>query len=110
LEIELRKLLYWKLGSIRTLYILAALREIKGVNFMPTWLVTTSKWGSVLVLIALIITFLKSIIAFIASIMAFIGFLTGVIKILIVVAFIGLFAGVAYMIFRSFKDKRRGND
>jgi hypothetical protein len=74
---------------------------------MPIWLISTAKWGSVLALIAIVIAFFKSIIAFIASLMAFIGFLTWAIKIVIVVVFVALLVGVAYMVFKSFSSKRK---
>ena len=77
---------------------------------MPTWLITTSKWGSVFVILALIVTFLKNIIAFVGSIVAFIGFLTTAIKILIVFVFIALFIGVAFLIYKSFMEKRKSEN
>jgi uncharacterized protein YqhQ len=61
---------------------------------MPIWLKAAGKWGSVFVILALVISLLKQIIAFI-------GFLTFAIKILVVLAFIALFLGVGYAILRS---------
>ena len=88
---------------------------------MPTWLKTTGKfgggiaalaiggtlvyaaatggWGSILVLLALIIALVKQIIAFI-------GFLTFAIKAAIVLAFLALILGVALMIFRTWSKNR----
>lgn len=56
--------------------------------------------GSILVIIALIITFLKQIIAFI-------GFLTFAIKILVVLIFVALIIGVGLMVLRAFNDRRK---
>ena len=56
--------------------------------------------GSILVLIALAITFMKAIIGFV-------GFITTVFQILIVLAFVAVFAGVGYMVFRAWQDKKR---
>jgi uncharacterized membrane protein len=72
---------------------------------MPVWLKATGKWGSILVLVALVIALVKQLIAFI-------GFLTFAIKILIVLAFVALFLGVAVTIFRTWSrnQKRKGNE
>ncbi|MFN0139401.1 MAG: hypothetical protein ACKVQW_04850 [Pyrinomonadaceae bacterium] len=56
--------------------------------------------SSILVIIALVITLLKAVIGFV-------GFLALAIKILIVIVFIGVFASVAFMIFRAWQDKQR---
>lgn len=56
--------------------------------------------GSILVILALVIAFLKQIIAFI-------GFLTFAIKILVVIVFVALFIGVGLMVFRAFSDRRK---
>ena len=71
---------------------------------MPIWLRATGKWGSILVLVALVIALVKQIIAFI-------GFLTFAIKILIVLGFVALFLGVGFLIFRAWSEgrKRKGN-
>jgi hypothetical protein len=58
------------------------------------------KWGGILVLIALLISLLKTIITFI-------GFLTGAIKILIIVGFIDLVLGIALMGLEGWKEARR---
>ena len=55
--------------------------------------------GSIVVLIALAIAFLKSAIAFI-------GLLAFALKILIVVAFIAVFLGVAFLIVSGMRSKR----
>lgn len=67
---------------------------------MPVWLKATGKWGSVLVILTLIITLLKQIITFI-------GFLTAAIKILVVLVFVVLFLGVGLIIFRSWNNRRK---
>lgn len=59
--------------------------------------------GSLLVAIALLIAFLKSAIAFI-------GFITIAIKILIVIVFIAVFVGVAFLVFNGIKNSRRKSD
>jgi hypothetical protein len=56
--------------------------------------------GTILVILALIITLLKQIIAFIA-------FITGAIKLLIVLAFVILIVGVGLAVLRSFNQKRK---
>ncbi len=61
------------------------------------------KWGSILVILTLIITLLKQVIAFI-------GFLTAAIKILVVLAFVILFLGVGMMIFRSWNANRKARE
>ena len=55
--------------------------------------------GSIVVLIALVIAFLKSAIAFI-------GLLAFALKILIVVAFIAVFLGVAFLVISGMRSKR----
>jgi hypothetical protein len=92
---------------------------------MSTWLRTTGKfgagigalvlggglvyataaggWGSLLILLTLIIALVKQIIAFI-------GFLTFAIKAAIVFAFIALILSVALMIFRTWSKNRRSKE
>ncbi len=59
-----------------------------------------SVFGSLLVVIALVIALLKALIAFV-------GFVSLAIKIIIVLAFLALFAGVGFMVFRAWQDKKR---
>ena len=59
------------------------------------------KWGGIFVLIALLITLVKSLIAFV-------GFITLAIKILIVVAFIGLILGVGYLVLKGMSRGKGG--
>ena len=59
--------------------------------------------GSLLALIALIMVFLKTIIGFIA-------FLTGAIKIFIIVLFIALIVGIGLMVLKGFKETRRNRE
>lgn len=61
---------------------------------------TAGRWGGILTLIALVITFVKSLIGFV-------GFLTMAIKMLIAVAFIGVFALVGYLALKSWQERRR---
>jgi uncharacterized membrane protein len=70
---------------------------------MPVWMKAAGKWGSILVILTLIITLLKQVIAFI-------GFLTAAIKILVVLAFVILFLGVGMMIFRSWNANRKARE
>lgn len=56
--------------------------------------------GMILVILTLIITLLKQIITFIA-------FITGAIKLLIVVAFVILIISVGLVVLRSFNQKRK---
>ena len=67
---------------------------------MPLWLKATGKWGSIFVLIALVIAFVKQLIVFI-------GFLTFAIKAVIFLAFVAVFLGVGYLIFRSWKENQQ---
>lgn len=77
---------------------------LKGFNFMPIWLKATGKWGSILVLVALVITLVKQLIALVGIVMF-------AIKILIVLVFVALFLGVGILIFRAWSEsqKRKGN-
>lgn len=56
--------------------------------------------GSLLVVIALVIALLKVLIGFV-------GFLALAIKIIIVLVFVALFAGIGFMILRAWKDNRK---
>ncbi len=67
---------------------------------MPLWLKASGGLGSILVLIALIITFIKQLIAFV-------GFITFAVKILIFAVFVVIIAGVGFLIFKSINDSRR---
>ena len=67
---------------------------------MSIWLRATGVGGSILVILALIITFLKQIIAFI-------GFLTMAIKLIVILGFIALLAAVGFMILKSWNSKRK---
>ncbi len=69
---------------------------------MPVWMKAAGKWGSILVIIALVITLLKQVIAFI-------GFLTGAVKLLIILAFIAVIVGVGFLIIKGISDSRRNN-
>jgi len=67
------------------------------------YLTMTDSWGSVFVILALIIALLKQIIAFIS-------FLTAAVKFLIIFVFIALLIGVGLMVLRTFKDKKKSKD
>jgi len=70
---------------------------------MPVWMKAAGKWGSIFVIIALIITLLKNLIAFI-------GFLTLAFKVLIFLLFAAVIIGVGYLILRGISEKRRNRD
>ncbi len=70
---------------------------------MPVFLKAAGIGGSLLALIAIIILFFKSLIAFI-------GFITGAIKVLIVVLFLILIVGVGFLVFRGISNSRRAKD
>ncbi len=70
---------------------------------MSTYLWAAGKWGSVFVILALIITLLKQIIGFI-------GFLTAIIKVGIVLVFIALILGIGLMILKSWKSSGSKDD
>lgn len=70
---------------------------------MSTWMLTAGKWGSVFVILALIITLLKQIIGFI-------GFLTTIIKIGIILVFVALFLGVGLLVLKTLKSSRPRED
>lgn len=58
--------------------------------------------GGVLAVIALVITLLEVLIGFV-------GFISMAIKLLIILAFVIVFATVGYMIFRAWQDRRRSS-
>jgi uncharacterized membrane protein (DUF373 family) len=67
---------------------------------MMTMLRVAGKWGGILTLIALAIFVLRQLIIFI-------GFVTFAIKAALVLAFLGLLLGVAYLIFKSWSDRKK---
>jgi hypothetical protein len=67
---------------------------------MPVWMKAAGKWGGIFVVIALLISLLKTIISFIA-------FLTGAIKLLIILAFVTMLIAIGYMVFKGFAEARR---
>ncbi|MDQ6785470.1 MAG: hypothetical protein M3033_01435 [Acidobacteriota bacterium] len=70
---------------------------------MPIWLKATGKWGSVFVILALIVTLLKQIIAFV-------GFLTMAIKFLVILAFIAVIVGVGFAVLRGYNSNRKAKE
>lgn len=67
------------------------------------WMKAAGGIGSILVLIALVITLVKNLIVFV-------GFITFVFKILIVLLFIAVICGVGFLAFKAFSEKRRNRD
>jgi hypothetical protein len=67
---------------------------------MPIWLRAAGVGSSLIVLIALMIAFFKQIITFIA-------FLTGAIKILIVLVFVALIISIGYMVLKGWNESRK---
>lgn len=59
--------------------------------------------GSIVALIALVMVFLKTIIGFIA-------FLTGAIKIFIIVLFVALIIGIGLMVLKGLKETRQNRE
>lgn len=70
---------------------------------MPVWLKATGVGGSILVILALIITFLKQIIAFI-------GFITMAIKLLVILVFVALLVAIGFMVLKTWNAKRRAKE
>lgn len=67
---------------------------------MPVFLKAAGIGGSLIALIAIVIVFFKTLIAFV-------GFITGAIKILIVLMFVLLFLAVAFAVFRGMQNSKR---
>ena len=67
---------------------------------MPVWFKAAGIGSSLLVVITLLIVLLKSLIAFV-------GFLTGALKILIVLVFLAVIVGVGFLILKGIAEKRR---
>ena len=59
--------------------------------------------GSIIALIALSIVLVKSLIAFV-------GFITGAVKILIIVAFVAVIVVVGYLVFKGLAERKRAGD
>lgn len=70
---------------------------------MPLWVKAAGKWGSIMVIIALVITLLKQLIAFV-------GFITGAIKLLVILAFVLVIVGVGFLMIKSWNESRRRKD
>jgi hypothetical protein len=70
---------------------------------MPMWIKATGGIGSILVLVALLITFVKQLIALIALI----GF---AFKIAIVLVFVVLIFGVGFILLRAWNESRRKHE
>lgn len=70
---------------------------------MSTYMKAAGKWGSIFVILALIITLLKQIIGFI-------GFLTTVIKFGIIVVFVAILVGVGFIVLKSLKSPKHSEE
>lgn len=70
---------------------------------MPVWMKAAGIGGSLLALIALVIVLLKTVVGFIA-------FLTGAIKILIILIFVALLIAIGLMVLKGFNESRRNRD
>ena len=70
------------------------------ITLVTLGLKTEAGWGSILVLIAMVIALVKQLIAFI-------GFLTFAIKAIVVLAFIAVILGVGILVFRTWSSSRR---
>jgi len=67
---------------------------------MAMWMKAAGKMGGILVVIALLITLLKQLIAFFA-------FITGAIKLLVILVFVVLILGVGFLLLKSWNESRR---
>lgn len=70
---------------------------------MSAYMKAAGKWGSIFVVLALVITLLKQIIGFI-------GFLTTIIKVGIVLLFVAILIGVALLFLKSMKNHKPKED
>lgn len=67
---------------------------------MATWLKAGGIGGSILVIIALIITLLKSIISLI-------GFISVVLKLLLVLGFVAVLVAVGFLVLKGIQQRRK---
>ena len=67
-------------------------------------------WGSVLAILALIITFLKQIIALVGQLLALISFFMFAIKIILILAFVAVIGGVGFLVFKSWSKNRQAKN
>lgn len=67
-------------------------------------------WGSIVAILALIATFLKQIIALVSQLLALISFFMFAIKIVIVLAFVVVIAGVGFLVFRTWQTNRQSKN
>ena len=70
---------------------------------MSAYMKAAGKWGSIFVVLALVITLLKQIIGFI-------GFLTTIIKVGIILLFVAILIGVALLFLKSMKNHKPKED
>lgn len=67
---------------------------------MATWLKAGGIGGSILVIIALVIALLKSVISLI-------GFISVVLKLLLVLAFVAVLVGVGFLVLKGIQQRRK---
>lgn len=67
------------------------------------FLKAAGKWGGILTLVALLITFLRQLIDLV-------GFVMMAIKLVLLFSFIGLFLFIALVAYRTFRERRRERD
>lgn len=70
---------------------------------MPVWMKAAGIGGSILALIALVIVLLKTIVGFIA-------FLTGAIKVIIILVFVALLLAIGLMVLKGFRESKRNKE
>ncbi len=69
---------------------------------MPLFIKAASIGGTIVLILALVVAVLKGVLTFLA-------FITGAIKLLILLAFFAVFAAVGFMVFRAWQDRRRNS-
>jgi len=70
---------------------------------MPLFIKAASIGGTIVLILALVVAVLKGVLTLLA-------FITGAIKLLILLAFIAVFAMVGLAVFRAWQDRRRSAD
>ena len=69
---------------------------------MPLFIKAASITGTIVLILALVVAVLKGVLTLLA-------FITGAIKLLILLAFFAVFAAVGIMVFRAWQDRRKAN-
>lgn len=83
---------------------------VEGIYKIMAFIYKAAGWGSILAILALIVTFLKQIIALVTQLLALISFFMFAIKIVIVLAFIVVIAGVGFLAFRAWQSNRQAKN